>query len=82
VPFLKRANKKKRHWDVVYFDPPYDENYEEVLELLGKGFALSKKGCVVVEHHSEMFFPEKIGCLNRFKVIVNGETALTFFERR
>jgi 16S rRNA (guanine966-N2)-methyltransferase len=82
APFLKRADKKKRQWDVVYFDPPYDANYDEVLELLGKGYALSKKGCVVVEHHSEMFFPEKIGCLNRFKVIVNGETALTFFERR
>jgi 16S rRNA (guanine966-N2)-methyltransferase len=82
VPFLIRANKKKRQWDTVYFDPPYDSNYEEVLELLGKGFALSKKGCVVVEHHAEMFFPEKIGCLNRFKVIVNGDTALTFFERK
>jgi 16S rRNA (guanine966-N2)-methyltransferase len=82
VPFLKRANKKKRQWDVIYFDPPYDSNYEEVLEVLGKGFGLSKKACVVVEHHSEMFFPEKIGCLNRFKVIVNGDTALSFFERR
>jgi 16S rRNA (guanine966-N2)-methyltransferase len=82
APFLKRANKKNRQWDVVYFDPPYGENYDEVLELLGKGFGLSKKACVVVEHHSEMFFPEKIGKLNRFKVIVNGETALTFFERR
>jgi 16S rRNA (guanine966-N2)-methyltransferase len=82
APFLKRAHKKKRQWDVVYFDPPYDSNYEEVLELLGKGFALSKKGCVVVEHHSDIFFPEKIGCLNRSKVIANGETALSFFERR
>ncbi len=82
VPFLMRANKKKRQWDVIYFDPPYDSNYEEVLELLGKGFGLSAKGCVVVEHHSEMFFPEFIGCLQRFKVIVNGETALTFFERK
>jgi 16S rRNA (guanine966-N2)-methyltransferase len=82
APFLKHANKKKRQWDVVFFDPPYDSNYEEVLELLGKGYGLSKKGCVVLEHHSDMFFPEKVGCLNRFKVIVNGETALSFFERR
>jgi 16S rRNA (guanine966-N2)-methyltransferase len=82
VPFLMRANKKKRQWDVIYFDPPYDSNYEEVLELLGKGFGLSVKGCVVVEHHSDIFFPELIGCLQRFKVIVNGDTALTFFERK
>ncbi len=82
VPFLKRAGKRRRQWDVVYFDPPYDENYDEVLEYFGRGVAVRPGGTLVVEHHAEMFFPEKFGVMKRWRVLLQGETALSFYERK
>jgi 16S rRNA (guanine966-N2)-methyltransferase len=82
VPFLKQMKKRKRCWDVVYYDPPYDANYDEVLGYLSRGTALEKGGVLVIEHHAEMFFPEKIGSLKRWRVVVQEDTALSFFERK
>jgi 16S rRNA (guanine966-N2)-methyltransferase len=82
IPFLKKMEKKRRCWDVVYFDPPFDTNYDEVLDYLNRGAALEKHGVLVIEHHAEMFFPEKNGVLSRWRVITHGEAALSFYERR
>ncbi len=82
IPFLKQMKKRKRCWDVVYFDPPYDANYDEVLAYLSRGTGLEKGGVLVIEHHAEMFFPESIGSLKRWRVIVQDQTALSFFERK
>lgn len=82
VPFLKQMKKRGRVWDVVYLDPPYDSDYEEILGYLSRGAAVEKGGVLVIEHHAEMFFPEKLGCLKRWRVVVQGDTALSFFERK
>ena len=82
VPFLKEMKKRKRCWDVVYFDPPYDSDYNEVLDYISRGVAIERGGTLIIEHHAEMFFPEKINSLNRWRVIVQGDTALSFFERK
>ncbi len=82
VPFLKEMKKRKRCWDVVYFDPPYDADYDEVLKYLSRGTALEMGGILVIEHHAEMFFPEKINQLKRWRVVVQGDSALSFFERK
>lgn len=81
VPFLKQMEKRRRFWDVVYFDPPYDADYDEVLNYFQRGAAIKPKGILVIEHHAEMFFPERIGVLKRWRVLVQGETALSFYER-
>lgn len=82
APFLKRMAKRRRQWDVVYYDPPYDSDYEEVLGYFAKGAAIRPKGTLVIEHHAEMFFPETFGVMHRWRVLVQGETALSFYERR
>ncbi|HEX8249385.1 MAG TPA: 16S rRNA (guanine(966)-N(2))-methyltransferase RsmD [Pyrinomonadaceae bacterium] len=82
VPFLKKMQKRRRFWDVVYFDPPYDTNYDEVLDYLKRGVAIKPGGLLLIEHHAEMFFPEKIGVLKRWRVITQGDTALSFYERK
>jgi 16S rRNA (guanine966-N2)-methyltransferase len=82
MPFLKRMAKRRRYWDVVYFDPPLDSNYEEILDYLSRGVALNQGGTLVIEHHAEMFFPEKIGVLKRWRVVAQGETSLSFYERK
>lgn len=81
IPFLKRMAKRKRFWDVVFLDPPYDTNYDELLEFFKRGVCVKLRGILVIEHHAEMFFPEKLGVLKRFRVIVEGESALSFYER-
>ncbi len=82
VPFLKKAGKRKRQWDVVYFDPPYDANYDEVLDYFSRGVAIKQRGVLVIEHHAEMFFPENIGVMRRWRVVVQGDTALSFYDRK
>lgn len=82
VPFLKKMGKRRRFWDVVYFDPPYDSNYDEVLAYFSRGVAIKPKGVLVVEHPTEMFFPENFGVMHRWRVVTQGETSLSFYERR
>ncbi|MEO8072662.1 MAG: 16S rRNA (guanine(966)-N(2))-methyltransferase RsmD [Acidobacteriota bacterium] len=82
VPFLKRMAKRRRQWDVVYYDPPYNANYDEVLTYFGRGVAIRPGGTLVIEHHTEMFFPEKVGVMKRWRVLLQGETALSFYERK
>lgn len=82
VPFLKRNAKRKRFWDVVYFDPPYDSDYDEALKYFDDGSIVAPGGILLIEHHSEMFFPETIGPLRRRRVVVQGDSALSFYERK
>ena len=81
VPFLKKMEQRRRFWDVVFLDPPYDTDYEEFLQYFSKGVCIKPRGILIVEHHAEMFFPEKLGVLKRWRVIIEGETALSFYER-
>ncbi len=82
VPFLKRMEKRRRYWDVVYYDPPYDADYDEVLEYFKRGAVIRQGGVLVIQHHVEMFFPENMGGLRRWKVVVEGESAISFYERK
>lgn len=80
--FLKKMDKKKRFWDVVYYDPPYDTDYQEVLKYFERGVSIKPGGILVIEHHAEMFFPERIGCMKRWRVIVQGDSAISFYDRK
>lgn len=82
IPFLKQMKGRRRFWDVVYFAPPHDFEYDEALELFGRGAAINAGGIFVIEHHAEMFFPESIGALERWKVIIEGDSAMSFYDRR
>ena len=82
VSFLKQMAKRRRFWDVVYFNPPFDSDYDEVLKYFERGVPIRPGGILVIEHHAEMFFPEKIGMMKRWKVVVEGDTAISFFERK
>lgn len=81
IPFLKKMEKRKRCWDVIFYDPPYDVNYDEVLSYFGRGATINNKGVLVIEHPSEMFFPEKFGLMQRWRVVTQGNTALSFYEK-
>jgi 16S rRNA G966 N2-methylase RsmD len=82
VPFLKSAARRRRRWDVVFLDPPADSDYDEPLSYLGRGTAVRQGGAVLIEHPAEMFFPDRIGVLKRFRVVTADGTAVSFYERR
>ena len=81
-PFLKKMSRRRRFWDVIFFDPPYGSNYEEALKYLSRGAGIKPKGVLVIEHHSEMFFPENLGVMKRWRVIIQGDSAISFYERK
>lgn len=81
-PFLKRAAKRGRVWDVVYYSPPFDSDYEEILDFFRRGKTLSPGSVLLIEHPSEMFFPEKLGGLKRWRVILQGDSALSFYQKK
>jgi 16S rRNA (guanine(966)-N(2))-methyltransferase RsmD len=81
--FLRRciARKAEVAWDVVFFDPPYTQDYRLVLELLGNKHLLSENGLVIAEHHAKAGLPEASGDLRRWRLLKQGESCLSFYER-
>jgi 16S rRNA (guanine(966)-N(2))-methyltransferase RsmD len=70
-------------WDIVFFDPPYKDDYLAVLRFLGgDGLALlAEKALVVVEHHHKNFLPETVEGIRCGRILKQGESALSFFQK-
>lgn len=69
-------------WDIIYFDPPYNFDYSAVLSLIAErsSKALTRKGTLIVEHHFKTHLGDEIGPLRRWRIVKQGETALSFYE--
>ena len=86
--FLKRTAKggdwRAGHgpWNIVYFDPPYAEDYAPVLGAFGEHSAhlLGEDGVLVVEHHHKNHLRDVLGQLRRWRVLKQGDSALSFYE--
>ncbi len=72
-----------RLWDIVFFDPPYKDDYFGVLHLLGgDGLPLmADDALVVVEHHHKNELPETVSGLRCVRVLKQGESSLSFFQK-
>ena len=70
-------------WDIIFFDPPYDSNYAIVLhDFRQPGEKLLREdGRLIVEHHSKNGLPDTLGELRRWRLLKQGETCLSFYER-
>jgi 16S rRNA (guanine966-N2)-methyltransferase len=83
IEFLRRTARESLTWDIAFFDPPYAADYAPVLAFFAAGAALrSKKGVLVVEHHCDNRLPETAGFLRRWRIIRQGESCLSFYERK
>jgi len=71
--FLRQS--KDCPWEIVFFDPPYQEDYLRTLNLLGE-----YEGLVIVEHHHKNQLPETIGKLVRTRMLKQGDSSLSFYE--
>ena len=70
-------------WDIVFFDPPYEEDYSLVLKTIGdvECELLEKNGVFIVEHHSKKGVPDIVGEIRRWRIVKQGESHLSFYER-
>jgi 16S rRNA (guanine966-N2)-methyltransferase len=70
-------------WDIIFFDPPYDSDYSIVLHDFRStdGNLLREDGRLIVEHHSKNTLPDALGELRRWRLLKQGETRLSFYER-
>lgn len=68
--FLRQS--KDQRWDIVFFDPPYKDDYLPTLTLLDHGL-------VIVEHHHKNSLPETIGTLVQTRILKQGDSSLSFY---
>src|ERR1043165_8055716 len=71
--FLKQTDSR---WDIIYFDPPYKDDYVRTLELAGSHV----NDLLIAEHHHKTVLPDSIGELERTRILKQGDSALTFFR--
>ena len=84
VEFVRRANARGAvGWDIVFFDPPYATGYLPVLEAFAApaAAALAPDGLLVVEHHHKNTLKDALGTLRRWRILKQGDSALSFYER-
>jgi 16S rRNA (guanine966-N2)-methyltransferase len=79
--FVRREQDEK--WDIVFFDPPYQNNYGVFLHEFDENIAnlFSDEGVLVVEHHTKTNLPDALGELRRWRILKQGETQLSFYEK-
>jgi 16S rRNA (guanine966-N2)-methyltransferase len=81
IGFLQLARAAGVSWDLIYYDPPYDEDYEPVLFELGTGNLLNANaGRFVVEHLAERELPSALGH-HVTDTLDYGDTRLTIVVR-
>jgi 16S rRNA (guanine966-N2)-methyltransferase len=83
--FLRHAPARRQaSWDLIFFDPPYSTDYQSVLELFDShsNELLAGEGLVIVEHHHKNLLKDEVGRLIRSRVLKQGDSSLSFYERQ
>jgi 16S rRNA (guanine966-N2)-methyltransferase len=67
----------------AFVDPPYaaGEHYREVLHFLGSSSLLAENAIVILESYHKMALPKSAGDLERYRVLRQGDAALTFYRK-
>ncbi len=85
VKFLRRAVKRQDPaWNLIYFDPPYADDYLSVLRELGGSASqlLAPAGLLIVEHFYKRELPPEMGTLALRRILKQGDSVLSFYERQ
>lgn len=77
------SRRHEKGWDIVFFDPPYVANYAVVLHEFAANEAnlLNDEGVFIAEHHAKTVLPDAVGDLRRWRILKQGETCLSFYEK-
>lgn len=70
--------------DFVFLDPPYSmqDEYAKTLKTLAESKLLGDRSIVIAEHEKRFDPGETFGELRRYRKLVQGDAALSFYRRR
>jgi 16S rRNA (guanine966-N2)-methyltransferase len=79
---LSGLERQKVQADFVFLDPPYrlSAAYEATLSALGKSSLLKAESVVVAEHEKRFDAGEEFGRLRRYRILKQGDAALSFYR--
>jgi 16S rRNA (guanine(966)-N(2))-methyltransferase RsmD len=77
------AREQNPGWNIIYFDPPYQNDYSKVFREIGRTDSklLNNNGIFIAEHHAKNPLPDAINDIRRWRIVKQGETNLSFYER-
>jgi 16S rRNA (guanine966-N2)-methyltransferase len=80
---LKRLGARRISLDYVFLDPPYrmEAAYGQVLDALSKTRLLKPETAVIAEHQKKFDPGESFGDLKRYRKLVQGDAALSFYRQ-
>jgi 16S rRNA (guanine966-N2)-methyltransferase len=81
---LKRLAEQKRAANIIFLDPPYSQaaEYAAALGLLGGACrnVLAQDALVIAEHDKRVDLDAGYGALQRYRVLKQGDAALSFYR--
>ncbi|MGA2457648.1 MAG: 16S rRNA (guanine(966)-N(2))-methyltransferase RsmD [Terriglobales bacterium] len=80
---LQQLEAAERVADFVFLDPPYPrpDEYAKTLAALAQSKLLSERSVVIAEHTKKFDPGEVHGELRRYRKLVQGDAALSFYRR-
>ena len=79
---LEKLASQHVYADFIFLDPPYaqTDEYERILEFIGSAEILSAAGLVIAEHTKRLELPLFAEALERTRMVVQGDSALSFYR--
>jgi 16S rRNA (guanine966-N2)-methyltransferase len=79
---LRLLDSEAVRCDLCFLDPPYsaEDSYDETLGFLSQSRMLTPDSIVVAEHDKRRELDEAYGALRRFRRLVQGDAALSFYR--
>lgn len=80
--FIRTQPDSGSPWDLIFYDPPYAQDYAPVLQAFGAQASglLTESGLLIVEHHHKNALSDQIGSMIRSRILKQGDAALSFYE--
>jgi 16S rRNA G966 N2-methylase RsmD len=81
---LRQLEAAERVADFVFLDPPYSlqEEYSKTLSTLAESKLLGERSVAIAEHEKRFDPGEAFGELRRYRKLVQGDAALSFYRRQ
>ena len=76
---VKNLNVSNDNFDVIFLDPPYDEDYQKIVENLLEKKYLNPKTLLVVEFEAKKFQKFEMFFKENFKIIDERKYGISFF---
>jgi len=82
VGAVHRLGAREVSTGFVFLDPPYrmQDAYAETLEALGKSPLVGASTVVIAEHEKRFDSGERFGKIERYRKLVQGDAALSFYR--